>query len=73
MGILLKVHTCVLSHVQLFVTPWTIAPQTPLPMEFSRKEYWSKLPFPSPGGLPDPEIEVVSLAAPALTGRFFTN
>ena len=47
----------VLSHVQLFVTPWTIAHQAPLSMEFSRQEYWSGLPFLSPGGLPHPGIE----------------
>ena len=46
-----------LSHVQLFVTPWTIAYQTPQSMEFSRQEYWSGLPFHSPGDLPDPGIE----------------
>ena len=38
-------------------TPWTVAPQAPLPMGFSRQEYWSGLPFPSPGDLPDPGIE----------------
>ena len=46
-----------LSCVQLFVTPWTIAHQAPLSMEFSRPEYWSGLPFPSPGDPADPEIE----------------
>ena len=46
-----------LSHVQLFVTPWTVAHQAPPSMEFSRQEYWSGLPFPSPGVLPDPETE----------------
>ena len=46
-----------LSHVQLFATPWTVAYQAPLSTGFSRKEYWSGLPFPSPGGLPDPGIE----------------
>ena len=45
------------SHVQLFATPWTVAYQAPLSMGFSRKEYWSGLPFPSPGGRPDPGIE----------------
>ena len=45
-----------LSHVQLFAIPW-IAYQAPLSMEFSRQEYWSGLPFPSPGHLPDPGIE----------------
>ena len=46
-----------LSRVQLFATPWTVAHQTPLPMEFSRQEYWSELPFPFPGDLLDPGIE----------------
>ena len=53
----LKVKVKLLTHVWLFVTPWTIAYQTPLFMEFSRQEYWSGLPFPSPGDLPDPGIE----------------
>ena len=49
---------CVLvSRVQLFVTPWTIACQGPLSMGFSRQEYWSRLPFPSPGNVPKPGIE----------------
>jgi len=46
-----------LSRVRLFVTPWTVARQVPLSMEFSRQEYWSGLPFPSPGDLSDPGIE----------------
>ena len=46
-----------LSHVRLFVTPWTIAHQASPSMGFSRQEYWSGLPFPSPGDLPDPRIE----------------
>ena len=46
-----------LSHVRLFVTPWTVAHQTPLSMEFSRQEYWSEQPFPSPLDLPDPRTE----------------
>ena len=46
-----------LSHVQLFVTPWPAACQGPLSMGFSRQEYWSELPFPSPWDLPDPEIK----------------
>ena len=46
-----------LSHVRLFVTPWTVACQAPLSMEFSRQEYWSVLPFASPGDLPNPGIE----------------
>ena len=46
-----------LSCVQLFATPWIVAPQVPRSMGFSRHEYWSGLPFPSPGDLPDPEIK----------------
>ena len=46
-----------LSHVRLFATPWTAAHQAPPSMGFSRQEYWSGLPFPSPGDLPDPGIE----------------
>ena len=46
-----------LSHVQLFVTPWNVAYQAPLSMGFSRQEYWSGLPFPSPGDLLDPGFE----------------
>ena len=44
------------SHVQLFVTPWTVAHQAPLSMGFSRQEYWNGLSFPPPGELPDPEL-----------------
>ena len=55
-----------------FVTPWTIACQAPLSMEFSRQEYWSGLPFPSPGDLHDPEIKLASLTFLALAGEFFT-
>ena len=46
-----------LSHVQLFATPWTVAYQAPPSMGFSRQKYWSGLPFPSPGDLPDPGME----------------
>ena len=46
-----------LSHVRPFATPWTVAHQAPHSMEFSRQEYWSGLPFPSPGDLPNPGIE----------------
>ena len=45
------------SRVQLFATPWTVAHQAPLSIGFSRQEYWSGLPFPSPGNLPNPGIE----------------
>ena len=62
-----------LSHVHLFMTPWTVAHQAPLSMWISRQEYWSGLPFPSPGDLPDPGIEPESLVSPALAGGFFTT
>ena len=52
-----------------FVTLWTVACQVPLSMGFSRQDYWSGLPFPSLGDLPDSEIKPGSLA---LAGRFFT-
>ena len=61
------------SGVRLFATRWTVALQAPLFMGFSRQEYWSGLPFPSPGDLPDPGIEASSLMSPALAGRFFTT
>ena len=50
-----------LSHIRLFVTPWTVAHQVPLSMEFSKQEYWSGVPFPFPGDLPDPGIKPRSL------------
>ena len=52
-----KVKVKLLSHVRLFATLWTEAYQAPLSMGFSRQEYWSELPFPSPGHLPDPGIK----------------
>ena len=61
------------SRVPLFVTLWTVALQAPLSMGFSRQEYWSGLPFPPPGELPDPGIELSSLMSPALTAGFFTS
>ena len=60
-----------LSHVRLFVTPWTVAHQPPLSMRFPGQEYWSGLPFGIPGGLPDPGIEPMTLAYPALADGFF--
>ena len=54
---------CVLSCVQLFATPWTVARQTLLSMGFPRQEYWSGLPFPSPEDLPDPWIKPASPAS----------
>ena len=64
---------CVLSCVQLTATPWTVPRQAPLSMEFSRQEYWSGLPFPTPGDLSDPGIEPESLVSPALASGFFTT
>ena len=55
------------------MVPWTVARQAPLSMGFSRQEYWRGLPFPTPGDLPHPDIKSVSLASPALAGRFFTT
>ena len=55
------------------VIPWTVACWAPLSMGFSRQEYWSGLPFPPPGDLPDEGIELTSLVSPALAGRFFTT
>ena len=63
---------CVLncfSHVQLFAMLWTVARLVPLSMGFSRKEYWSGLPYPPPGVIPDPGIERASFTSPALAGR----
>ena len=70
---LLPEKACALSHVHLFVTLWTAACQTPLPMEFSRQGYWNGLPFPPPGDLPDPGIDPKPPTSPALAGRFFTT
>ena len=58
------VYVCVLSHVQLFGTPWALACQAPLSMGFLRQKYWSGLPFSSPGDLLDPGIEPISLLSP---------
>ena len=59
------------GHVWLFATPWTGDWQAPLSVEFSRQEYWSEFPFPTPGDLPDPWIERMSPVSPALAGNFF--
>ena len=67
-----NVHCQVASVVSDSATPWTVARQAPLSMEFSRHEYWSGLPFPPPWDLPDLGIELVSPASPAFAGRFFT-
>ena len=85
----LFLSACVLScfsRVQLFAIPWTVVHQAPLSMGFSRQEYWSELPFPPPGDLPNPGsnlsllgdlpnpgIKLTSLRSPALAGGFFTT
>ena len=66
-------HAQSLSHVLVFAAPWAIAHQVPLSMEFSGQEYWSVLPCPPPGDLPDPGIEPASFASPALAAGFFTT
>ena len=73
-------HVCMFSCfdcVQLFETLWTVTHQAPLSMGFSRQEYWSRLPCPSPGDLPDPgkgtNIKLFELTTPALASRFFTH
>ena len=64
------VCVCVCTQSRLVVATWTVARQAPLFMEFSLQEYWSGLPFPTPGDLPNPGIEPES---PSLAGRFFTG
>ena len=68
-------HVCaqLLNCVRLFATPWIVACQAPLPMEFFRQEYWSGVPFPTPGDLFNSGVEPMSLASPALAGGFFTH
>ena len=61
------------TSVWFFSTPWTVARQAPLSMGFPREEYWSGLPCPPPGDLPNPEIEPISLMSPTLAGKFFTT
>ena len=62
-----------LSCVQLFTIPWTVAHQAPLPMGFPRQEYWSGLLLPPPGDLSNPGIKPMSSAPPALAGGYFTT
>ena len=66
-------HACMLSSIQLFAAPWTVAYQTPLSREFSKQEYWSGLSFLPSGDLPNPGIEPKSPASPTLIGRFFST
>ena len=61
------------SGIQLFATPLAAAWEAALSMGFPRQEHWSRLPFPSPGDLPDPGIKPASPAPPAMAGRFFTT
>ena len=61
------------SPLLLFVTTWTVAHKAPLSMGYFRQEYWSGLPFPPLGDLPDLGMEPESLVSPALAGRFFTT
>ena len=68
-----KVGAKSLSCVPFCVTLWTVAPQAPLSMGFSRQEYWSGLPCLPPGDLPDPGITPMSLMSLALAGEFFTT
>ena len=67
----LWVCSLALSHVWLFVTPWTVTLKAPPSVEFSRQEYWSRLPFPIPGDLPNPEIKSSFLMSLILVGGFF--
>ena len=64
---------CLVAQLCLFETPQTVAYQATLSVGFSRQEYWSGLPFPSPGDLPDPGIEPKSTVSPALACRLFTT
>ena len=68
-------HACLVSSVvsDSLQPPWTIAHQAPLSAGFSRQVYWSGLPFPSPGDIPDTGIEPMSLMSPALARGFFTT
>ena len=64
---------CVLIRVRLFVASWTVGFQAPLSMKFSRQEYLSRVPFSTPGDLPDPGIKPASLESPASAGGLFTT
>ena len=72
-----RLHACMCAKsLQLCLTlydPMDVASQAPLPMGLSRQEYWSGLPGPPPGDLPDPGIEPASLKSPVLAGKFFTT
>ena len=66
-------HVKSLGHVRLCTTLWTVACQVPLSVGFPRQEYWSGLPCPLPGDLPDPGIKPLSLISPVLAGGFYTT
>ena len=66
-------YRCTCSVVSHSANPWTVAHQAALSMEFSRQEYWNRLPLPSPGDLPDPGIKPMFPESPALAGGFFTT
>ena len=68
-----EVKVKLLNRVQLFATPWAVAYQAPVSMGFSRQEYWSGVPFPSPGDLPTQGLNLHLLHLPALAGRFVTS
>ena len=65
-------HDYLISCIQLFATLWTVSYLAPLSMEFSRQEYWSGVPYPPAGDLPDPGIKPAFRTSPAFAGRFFT-
>ena len=72
----MRVCVCVCARMRVLsclATPWTVAYQARHSMEFSRQEYWSGLPFSTPGDLPNPEIESTARVSPALAGRFCTT
>ena len=64
---------CICSVMSDSVTPQTIARQAPLSMGLSQQEFWSGLPFPPPGDIPDPRIKLKSPGSPALAGEFFST
>ena len=68
-----RMCVCTLGHIQLFVTPWTLAHQAPLSMEFPLQEYWKGLPFYTPRDLPNPGIEPTSPVSSAWASGFFTT
>ena len=72
-GVFCRARFEVQCSAQPCLTSWTVAHQAPLSMEFPRQEYWSGLPLPTPGDLPDPRMEPTSLVSPALAGKFFST